>query len=249
MSTPLDSKYELHAPEALVFRGSLAGPVRRLLAWTVDLVVRILLILILYLAAIPFGLNGLDGFSTGILLLGYFVLDWGYFFFMEIYTGGRSLGKMASKLRVIRSDGLPVTWRESLLRNFLRVADLSIVPPAIILLGPIFMIFDPKFRRIGDLVAGTMVVVDQDTKLPSKSAQEKSQNYRFPKDLRLSHEDYAALELFAHRKNISEERREELAQIIAPEYAKHLAMEEPHRPAEFLDALWDHSQELDGERA
>lgn len=56
---------------------------------------------------------------------------------------------------MVRSDGLPVGWRESTLRNLLLVADFL---PAMYATGLACMLFDARFRRLGDIVAGTQVI-------------------------------------------------------------------------------------------
>jgi len=84
-----------------------------------------------------------------------FVLYWGYPILCEVYCGGRTIGKLLMDIKVVRADGLPVGWRESILRNLLLVADFL---PIMYFSGLICILFDQKFRRIGDLVAGTQVV-------------------------------------------------------------------------------------------
>ncbi len=71
---------------------------------------------------------------------------------------GQTPGKRLLGLRVIREDGLPVGLKESLLRNLLRVADLQ--PGMTYVLGMVCLVRDSKGRRLGDIVAGTIVVRD-----------------------------------------------------------------------------------------
>ena len=62
-------------------------------------------------------------------------------------------------IRVVRDDGLPIGFREAALRNLVRAADM--LPPPASLLGGLAMLLDPKGRRLGDMLAGTLVVVEQ----------------------------------------------------------------------------------------
>ncbi len=84
-----------------------------------------------------------------------FISFWGYPIIGEVYFGGRTLGKRALGIEVLRVDGLPVGWRESTLRNLMLVADFL---PMMYATGLLFMLFGRQFRRLGDIVAGTQVV-------------------------------------------------------------------------------------------
>ena len=98
------------------------------------------------------------GFSTAwlfaVMTLGYFLLQWSYFAAFEIAMEGRTPGKLAVGLRVVSQRGGRPTKMAILVRNFLRTLD--------ILLGIPIMAHDPRSRRLGDLVAGTLVVHHRD---------------------------------------------------------------------------------------
>jgi len=87
-----------------------------------------------------------------------FVSYWGYPIICEVYFKGRTIGKRAAGIEVLRADGLPVGWRESTLRNLLLVADFL---PALYITGLMSMLYDDQFRRIGDIVARTLVVYSE----------------------------------------------------------------------------------------
>jgi uncharacterized RDD family membrane protein YckC len=91
--------------------------------------------------------------AIAILLFGVFLLEWGYFAGFEIATGGRTLGKMALKLRVVSSVGATPGPAALILRNLLRDVDLIVGVPLLAL--------DPLSRRLGDRMAGTLVVHEQ----------------------------------------------------------------------------------------
>lgn len=88
------------------------------------------------------------------LLGGYFILEWGYFALQEIATGGRTLGKRALKLRVVTTEGGTPGAGALLIRNLVRGLDL--------LFGIPMMAIDPLSRRLGDRLAGTLVVHDRE---------------------------------------------------------------------------------------
>ena len=87
-----------------------------------------------------------------------FLLIWGYFTLFEGLREGQTPGTRRMGSRVIQVTGHGITLRESAIRNLLRVADF--LPPPY-LLGALMVALHPRARRLGDLVAGTVVVRDR----------------------------------------------------------------------------------------
>jgi uncharacterized RDD family membrane protein YckC len=88
-----------------------------------------------------------------LMVIGWFLLEWGYFATLEITTGGRTLGKMAARLRVVTAEGGTSGPGQLLTRNLVRTLDLFF--------GVVLMVLDPLWRRLGDRLAGTVVVHDR----------------------------------------------------------------------------------------
>jgi len=84
-----------------------------------------------------------------------FCLYWGYFAIFEIVWQGQTPGKRVANIRVIRDDGRPIDATAAVLRNLVRVVDLL---PGMYGLGVIVMLLNRNSRRLGDFVAGTVVV-------------------------------------------------------------------------------------------
>ncbi len=79
---------------------------------------------------------------------------------VETFTRGKSLGKLALGLRVVRTDGGPVRFRHALVRGlvgFFEIIMLTGAPAAICSL------ISPEGRRLGDVFAGTLVVRERVT--------------------------------------------------------------------------------------
>ena len=95
-----------------------------------------------------------------LILLG-FLLYYGYFAAFEALWGGQTPGKRAVGLRVISVTGQPITAFDALLRNLLRIVDQM---PGIYAVGVLSIFFTARNQRLGDLVAGTVVV--QEHSLP-----------------------------------------------------------------------------------
>jgi uncharacterized RDD family membrane protein YckC len=89
---------------------------------------------------------GTWGGSIGLLAILYFIV-------MEA-TQGATLGKMALGLRVVKTDGSPISWREAIIRNLLRIIDGLFL----YLVGAILIWNSPLRQRLGDRAAGTVVV-------------------------------------------------------------------------------------------
>jgi uncharacterized RDD family membrane protein YckC len=238
----LDTRTNIETPEHVLLSYHLAGPIRRGLAWGIDTLVRgfVLLVfgMLLGLSAI-FGRDAAGGLKNGLLLVLLFVLEWGYFVASEMLMSGRSLGKKALGLRVVSAQGLPVGLGDSLLRNLLRAADFL---PAGYVLGVTCMLADGHFRRLGDLVAGTLVIYEPKVayRAPPRLSPPPSQAELawLPAHVELSASEREAIELFMLRvSELPEARSDELADILALPLAKRLRLRYSH-PARFLGLLY-----------
>lgn len=200
----LDGRLELLTPEGVSLALTPAGPARRAMAWAID--TSLWAIVVSFVMAIL----GTSQAGRGIMLLFLFVSYWGYPILFEVYGGGMTLGKRWLGLQVVRADGLPVGWRDSGLRNLLLVADFL---PFMYGVGLACMLFDGRFRRLGDLVAGTMVVYREQAAKPVKIEDGEPQPLPFP----LSPDEQRALLDFVERApRLPDERRLELADLAEP---------------------------------
>ena len=130
----------------------LAGAGSRVLAGFLDYVILGVLMAVWTIAFIA-GMVGLDlqnGWLFAVLLLGLFLLNWGYFAGFEIALAGRTPGKAAVGLCVVTRAGGRPGAAALIIRNLVRVVDL--------LIGVPLMAVDPLARRLGDRLAGTLVV-------------------------------------------------------------------------------------------
>ncbi len=200
----LTGRLALTTPEGIRLHMTPAGPAARAYAWLID-------------ASIWFGFNVvismvLSGTKTGqgIMLVLAFLSFWGYPVLFEVYRKGQTFGKQAMNIRVVREDGLPVGWRESVLRNLLLVADFL---PFFYASGLICMLFDTRFRRIGDLVATTQVVyVEQNH---ARNAAPKTEPLPLPFAL-TPEQQRALVDLFEREATLPQARLAELGSIAEP---------------------------------
>ncbi len=91
--------------------------------------------------------------ASGVVYLLLAILSFVYFIVMEAMWGA-TLGKMLLRLRVVKTDGSPISWSESVIRNLLRIIDGLFD----YLVGAILIWTSPLRQRLGDRAAKTVVV-------------------------------------------------------------------------------------------
>ena len=100
-----------------------------------------------------------------VFLVVLFLIVSGYFAFFEWIWSGQTPGKRWLKLRVIREDGRPVTFWEASVRNLLRSFDM--MPAPFYSIGLISVFVSSSDQRVGDMVAGTVVVREREAEAPA----------------------------------------------------------------------------------
>jgi uncharacterized RDD family membrane protein YckC len=149
----LDTTRRVATPEGIELTLRLAGPVPRALAWLVDLAIRVGIVLVVMTAASPLGRAG-----AGVVLLAAFFVEWLLPAWFEAQMGGQTPGKRVFGIAVLNDDGTPLRWPGALTRNLLRAVDFL---PLLYAAGCITMLFTPQHRRLGDLLAGTLLVREE----------------------------------------------------------------------------------------
>ena len=153
----LDTTVRLITPERIVFEYPLAGPFRRLFAYLLDLLVVLALVAIISIVSTLLTLGTASG--MGPILIGYFALVWGYGAFFEGLFNGQTPGKRGVGIRVVSDQCVPITGAQAVLRNL--VGSVDGLFPFCFLTGLTSMVLTNKFQRLGDLAAGTMVIVEE----------------------------------------------------------------------------------------
>lgn len=215
----LDTTAVVETPERVRFRHRIAGPGRRGMAWLLDAVVSAALLLAAgALLSLLQPVAPLYNAGLGLFLLAFFFVQWGYGVLFEWVLSGRTPGKLALGLRVVRDDGGPATLPDFALRNLLRTADWL---PFGFAVGASCMLVDHRLRRIGDLAAGTIVVVEAPARTLGRLDLDppitEEERLTLPPRVTLSRDETRAIEAFlARRSSLSEERAEELAAYLGP---------------------------------
>jgi uncharacterized RDD family membrane protein YckC len=142
------------SPEKTLLSFRLAPITRRMWAQLLDLMILTGIsslattLSLLFFSALPEFAFAFSSFVTAFAFFGYFAIS-------EAKFQGQTLGKKALNVRVISVDGTPITVRQAWLRNLLRIADLL---PGAYVVGVTSILANPRAQRLGDMVAGTMVV-------------------------------------------------------------------------------------------
>jgi uncharacterized RDD family membrane protein YckC len=229
---PLDTDVGIETPEHIFFRHRVAGPCRRFFAYALDLIVCGLVLTALgaVVAVLSAGAAGAlhaarDAFGTaaGVMLVALFAIQWVYFAALEA-ARGTTPGKALLGLRVVTVTGRPVGLRAAVLRNLLRAADalpLEYSAGLLSIAGGASMAATSRFQRLGDLVAGTLVIEAERARpaapivlSPPARPEELA---GLPEVVRLDAEEREAIELFLRRRSrLGRARELELAMMIAP---------------------------------
>lgn len=166
---PIGDQLNIETPELVSIELPLAGIGSRFIAILVDtLILGAAVILLIFLAAFILPALNLLGpksasWGIGIFLLILFLLFWGYFALSEAFNNGRTLGKRVAKIRVIHQSGRGINFAEALARNLVRIIDYM---PGFYGVGIAAMFMSKRSQRLGDMVAGTLVVREREVEAP-----------------------------------------------------------------------------------
>lgn len=201
----LDTLRPITTPEGIELNLRLAGPVPRACAWAIDLALRAGIMLVLAIV-----LGALGGFGYGLFLIAWFLLEWIYPAVCEARFAGATPGKKLMGLRVVSDDGTPLRASAAFIRNLLRAVDFLPVAYAV---GLVSMLAHREFRRLGDIVAQTVVIYRED----AHRAALIPHALPVAPGIALSVEEARAVLDYAERvPRLTPERADELAQIAGP---------------------------------
>lgn len=260
---PIDLSTVVTTPENIAFDYRIAGPFRRLPAYLTDLAIRWfamgagLICLLFLLAGFGIGTSLLSEVFVFTFIVLTFFWQWFYDTFFEVFWNGQTPGKRYFNLRVMSSDGRPVNAMQAMIRNLLRVADnaplLSLEmlvddsPPFYViptfLCGFACMVISKKFQRLGDLAAGTIVVVTERGWAPPKIEIEDNRvpglASFIPANFRLTASLAKAISLYMERrKYMNPSRRLELAGHVAYPLMRRFGFREDTCPDLLLCAIY-----------
>jgi uncharacterized RDD family membrane protein YckC len=229
-------------PEAVVLDVPHAGPGTRIAAKGLDILIQAVGLIVVNLLI---GIGGSAGSGSVVfLVVALFVnvmIVFGYPAIMEAAWRGRTLGKAAFGLRVLTREGAPIRFRHAVIRSVLFLVDGLLIGPAI---GVLCLVLTRDTVRVGDLVAGTIVIREHSgARAPapvSFSAPYGRDSFVATLDVSgLSADDYALVRGFLLRApQLAPQVRFPLAVELATPILHKLRLRDPlMHPEEFLQCV------------
>ena len=247
------NQINLQTPESVELEFTLAGIGNRSLALIIDYIIFGLSILFVWIisAFLAFQLvpnfisdgtiNRLAQWIWAIQSITTFAIYVGYFVVLETLWRGQTPGKKWTKIRVIRDNGKPERLPQAILRALLRPID------DMLFIGVFFIIFNKREKRLGDMLAGTIVVQEEKSKLSkieiSPEAEHLAIQLRTETEIdNLLPEDFATIRDFLQRrKNIILEYQHQLSRKLAQQVREIILLEdapEGYSNSQFLEAIY-----------
>lgn len=241
----MEDRLSITTPEGVTVDLVLAGAGSRFVAALVDS----LIMLIVWVAVIAvaagatdadvFGSDGDDAYflAVAIVALALFGLQFLYDVLFETLNGGRTPGKRAAGVRVVRAGGAPVGFMSSAIRNLLRLVDML---PGMYLVGMVAIVASRKNQRLGDMAAGTLVVRERTTPPNVRASWPPLEAAPVTVDVStVTAEDLATIRRFLERRSsLGAEARESLARDLAARLAPKVAGTDPaSSPEKFLEQV------------
>jgi uncharacterized RDD family membrane protein YckC len=237
-------KLTIDTPEQVHLEFVLAGVGSRFMAALLDTLIQVLLYAVILAIGLAFVFAGRifsdsPKWVVAIVIFAFFIINWGYYALFEIFWQGQTPGKRWAGIRVIKDSGRPINVFESISRNLVRVVDWF---PVLYGVGVVTMLLNAKHRRLGDFVAGTLVVhetSDRESSLFFNTSG--SSEFVLPQAAQLSLQEAELIETFlARRLDIPPEVRRLNGERIAAMVSERLGIAPDSRPADnenFLELL------------
>jgi uncharacterized RDD family membrane protein YckC len=206
-------------PEAVQLRLDVAGLGSRMIAWLLDTLIQVV---VLVPVAIGFAADGVGGTAeVVILLILVFGIVWLYYPLFEWLWDGRTPGKRAQRLRVIRTDGQPAGFPAVMVRNLVRIVEVMLFP----FIAVICMLVTRRAQRLGDLAAGTIVVRERSMPAPRPLDLGEGDARRLPglDTSRLTEREYGLIRSFlSRRETLDPAARAQLARRLVESVREHV---------------------------
>jgi uncharacterized RDD family membrane protein YckC len=237
-------KLIIDTPEQVHLEFVLAGIGSRFMAAFLDGIIEGVVYLVLFFLTLFWATTGLFDARRSIwwqAIIGIivFCIYWGYHALFEALWKGQTPGKRWAGIRVIKDSGRPINAFEAMARNFLRFVDFM---PGFYGVGVVTMLLNSKNRRLGDFVAGTLVVhesSDRESRIFFNTPTQTE--FTLHQAAGLTLQEAELIETFlARRLDIPQDVRRMNGQRIAEMIGRRLNIPPESRPADhenFLELL------------
>ena len=236
-------KLTIETPEQIPLEFPLAGIGSRFLAIALDTLIQVLgFLMIVFVAEIllptaaRFTPRALT-WAAAIFFLCVFILYSGYYALFEVFWNGQTPGKRLVRVRVISDSGRPITVYEAVVRNLLRIIDQL---PGLYVVGIISVFLTARNKRLGDIVAGTVVVHEKAMQDSQPDFFAAAASTALSSGLQITAEELELIERFLQRRyDLSPEVRRQSAEQIAGRLRARLgaAQDGAASPEDYLESL------------
>jgi uncharacterized RDD family membrane protein YckC len=245
-------KLTIDTPEQTALEYPIAGLGSRFLAILADTAIQFVLAFFVLIAGgiIGIGVAAFGGLGpqwvVAIIFILLFLLNSGYFALFEIFWNGQTPGKRYAQVRVIKDDGRPIGAYEAIVRNALRLVDML---PAMYGIGLISIFLSRQSKRLGDFVAGTVVVHEKTLEGVRPYVETKTDDTLPPIDAsKVTLEEVQLIETFLNRRDSLEPAvRTTMATQIANRLADKMEVKIYGWPRteRFLEAVIEQCRQID----
>lgn len=202
-----EDKVTIYTPEGVDLHLTLAGLGTRMSAALLDFLIKLVFFLALGFALVR------SGVAIALFVSGALLVELGYGAILETINSGRTPGKSVAGIRVLKSSGAPIGFREAAIRSLLAVVD---GPGSGYVLGVVSILLAPRNQRLGDLAAGTIVVRDRQPVSGPALTHEESRNWDITA---ITDEDLSVVRRFlSRRETLTDEARSRLAAKLTSRY-------------------------------
>ena len=221
---------QVETPEHVVLSYSVAGVGSRALAALIDYALWLITWVIIYNVLAPLFERNAEGeaesvwgmWVLGLMILLTFASLFGYYVLFEGLRDGQTPGKRFMKLRVVQDGGYSVSFTASAVRNIVRVVDMQ--PAFLYVVGMLSIMISRSGKRLGDILAGTMVVEERTVHLLATSGVQAEQVAGARPTALLTEDEYALLDRFmARRQALDPERRLVFVEQLTQRFSNRLA--------------------------
>ena len=247
------NQINLQTPESVELEFTLAGIGNRSFALLIDYIIVWLSIILIWVLGfflifqlVPnffeTGLSGkLSQWIFAIQSMTAFALSTGYFVVLETVWQGQTVGKKWTKIRVVRDNGKPTRLPQAILRGLLRPIDVFTT------VGAFFIIFSQQEKRLGDMLAGTIVVQEEESRLAkiaiSPEAEDLAAQLKADAEINnLLPDDFATIRDFLQRrKSIMLEYQHQLSRKLAGQVMEIILLDsvpEGYSNSQLLEATY-----------
>jgi len=230
MNQRLEQVVDVETPELVVVSYTIAGLGSRLYAALIDLLLCALLFIAVAIGiaillprqriAAAVRSDSSTALAMAALVILQFAILWGYYLLFEGLRDGQTPGKRMLRLRAVRDGGFSVGFAASAVRNLMRIVDLQPIFTYLVGIGSIA--FSKSGKRLGDMVAGTIVVRESLVRQPI-SEPARPATPALALSAQLSDTEFQLLDRWAARRNgLDVERRRQLTEQVARRFARLL---------------------------